>query len=147
MATSNHTAETKSRLNTCWKTNLDWDLYSDKVRYLQNIIVNNGKSIFRKSFFYCQVCNKIGKAMSMPPTAVLSGLSIIVSFMLAHSTVQVEGTQWKEPVIMWLTIGMPTRSSKSSLFRYFLELLCSTCSKANVTGKWKIGLLMSNNKC
>ena len=37
-------------------------------------------------------------AMSMPPTAVMSGLMINVSFMLAHSYVKVEGTQWMEPV-------------------------------------------------
>ena len=94
--------------------------------------------------------------MSMPPTAVLSGLSTIVSFMLAHSTVQVEGTQWREPVILWLTIGMPTASSKSSLFHYFFELLRSTRSKCNrkdIHPSWtveessfeKMGLLMSNN--
>ena len=53
--------------------------------------------------------------MSMPPTAVINGLMIIVSFLLAHSYVNVEDTQWMEPVILWMTIGMPIGSGKSSL--------------------------------
>lgn len=44
--------------------------------------------------------------MSMPSTAVLSGLVILMSFMLAHSKVNVDGTEWSEPVILWVTIGM-----------------------------------------
>ena len=61
--------------------------------------------------------------MSMPSTAVLSGLMVIMSFMLAHSNVDVHRTEWMEPVILWVSIGMPTGSGKSSLFNYFMGLL------------------------
>ncbi len=66
--------------------------------------------------------------MSMPPTAVITGLTSIMSFMLAHSSVLVE---WSEPVIVWISIGMPTGSGKSSLFNYFLGPLCDTRKKCN----------------
>ena len=69
--------------------------------------------------------------MSMPPTAVSTGLMVIVSFMLAHSHVNVEGTQWMEPVVLWVTIGMPTGSGKSSLFNCFLGLLRDVRLKFN----------------
>ena len=35
----------------------------------------------------------------------------------------VDGTDWVEPVILWLTVVMPTGSGKSSVFRYVLKLL------------------------
>ncbi len=34
----------------------------------------------------------------MAPTAVISGLTSIMSFMLAPSTVFVDGTEWSEPL-------------------------------------------------
>lgn len=94
--------------------------------------------------------------MSMPPTAVLSGLMIIISFFLAHSDVQVEGTLWKEPVILWVSIGMPTGSGKSSLFTYFINLLSklrAKCNRKEVHPSWtveessfeKMGALMAKN--
>ena len=66
--------------------------------------------------------------MSMPSTAVLSGLMIIMSFMLSHSNISVE---WVEPVILWVSIGMPTASGKSSLFNYFLGLLRDVRKRCN----------------
>ena len=94
--------------------------------------------------------------MSMPATAVLSGLMIIMSFMLSHSNVSVDGTQWMEPVILWVSIGMPTGSGKSSLFNYFLGLLRDVrkrCNRKDVHPTWtveessfeKMGALMANN--
>ena len=95
--------------------------------------------------------------MSMPPTAVLSGLMIIVSFLLAHSDVQVEGQLWKEPVILWVSIVMPTGSGKSSLFAYFLTLLRKVrgkCNRKDIYPSWTVeessfenmGALMSYNE-
>ena len=60
--------------------------------------------------------------MRVPPTSVLSGLLIFISFLLAHSVVEMEGTKWVEPVNLWITVGMPTGSGKSSLFNFFLNL-------------------------
>ena len=95
--------------------------------------------------------------MSMPATAIISGLMIIVSFMLAHSYVNVEGTQWMEPVILWTTIGMPTGSGKSSLFNNFLGLLSDVrlkCGRKDIHPSWtvegssfeKMGALIANNE-
>ena len=50
----------------------------------------------------------------MPLTAVLAGLQIVTSFCMSHSVVQVEGTDWIEPVLLWLSICMPTGMGKSS---------------------------------
>ena len=94
--------------------------------------------------------------MSMPSTAVLSGLVIITSFILAHSNVTVDGTEWSEPVILWVTIGMPTGSGKSSLFNYFLGLLRDVrqkCNRKDIHPPWtveessfkKMGALMAGN--
>lgn len=94
--------------------------------------------------------------MSMPPEAVLSGLITLVSFMLSHSNVEVAGTQWSEPVIVWIAIGMPTGSGKSSLFTFLLGLLREVrdlCKKKEMHQSWtveeasfeKMGALMAEN--
>ena len=91
----------------------------------------------------------------MPATAILSGLLILVGFMLAHGKVEVVGTEWVEPVIMWISIGMPTGSGKSTVFNYLLGLLRSVrerCCK-DIDPPWtveeasfeKMGALMAEN--
>ena len=49
-----------------------------------------------------QACRQFGTAISMPPVAVLAGLLMIISFSMSHSCVVVEGTDWLEPVILWI---------------------------------------------
>ena len=44
--------------------------------------------------------------MSISPTAVLGGLTLLGGFFLSHSTVSTEENDWTEPVILWLSIGM-----------------------------------------
>ena len=94
--------------------------------------------------------------MSMPPEAILSGLLALISFMLAHSKVQVVDTQWSEPVIVWIAIGMPTGSGKSSLFTFLLGLLRNvrqSCNRKDIHLSWtveeasfeKMGALMAEN--
>ena len=51
----------------------------------------------------------------MPPTAVLAGLVLITSYSMSHSVAEVEGTDWLEPVLVWLSICMSTGSGKSAL--------------------------------
>ena len=68
----------------------------------------------------------------MPPTAVLSGLLVVTAFCLSHASISVPGTEWVEPVLLWISIGMPTGSGKSPLYKFLLGLL----RKARV----KIGL-------
>lgn len=43
--------------------------------------------------------------------------------MLSHYqlTVKIPDTDWAEPVLLWLTVAMPTGSGKSTLFCYFYK--------------------------
>lgn len=67
----------------------------------------------------------MGKAISIPATAVLFGLLVNVSFSMSHCSVEVEGTDWIEPVL-WISICMPTGSGKTSLYGYLKRLVDST---------------------
>ena len=58
-----------------------------------------------------------------PAVAVLAGLLLIVSYSMSHSVVAVDGTDWIEPVLLWLSICMPTGSGKSSLCKYLRKLV------------------------
>ena len=62
----------------------------------------------------------------MPPTAVLAGLIFIVSFSMSHSVVNVEDMDWNEPVLVWLSICMPTGCGKFSLYKYLHRLVNDT---------------------
>ena len=61
--------------------------------------------------------------MSMPVAAVLAGLLLIVSFTMSHSVVEVEGTDWVEPVLLWISVCMPTGTGKSSLCKFLWKLI------------------------
>lgn len=92
----------------------------------------------------------------MPATAVLGGLMFICGYFLAHSIVEVPGTSWCEPVVLWLSIGMPTGSCKSSLFKLLVQLVADTrkhCKLDDRNPAWtfdeatfeKMGALMAEN--
>ena len=55
--------------------------------------------------------------------AVAAGLLLTVGFAMSHSTVQVEGNDWVEPVILWISICMPTGSGKSGLCKFLKSLV------------------------
>ena len=59
----------------------------------------------------------------MPATAVLAGLLLIVSFSMSHSVVELEGTDWVEPVLLWISVCMPTGTGKSSLCKFLRTLV------------------------
>ena len=42
----------------------------------------------------------------MPPTAVLSGLMILTGYCTSHATVSVPGTEWEEPILVWISVGL-----------------------------------------
>ena len=76
--------------------------------------------------------------------------------MLSPATVHVPGTEWFEPVLMWLTVCMPTGSGKSTLFRHLyglLERVRDLCHVHDDDPVWvvgdasfeKMGALMSDN--
>ena len=92
----------------------------------------------------------------MPSVAVLAGLILIVSFSMSHSTVAVEGTDWIEPVLLWISVCMPTGSGKSSLCKYLRKLVEDARSNNGLEENkpsWflddqsfeKMGALMSDN--
>ena len=79
-----------------------------------------------------------------------------MSFFLSHSVISVQGTDWFEPVIVWLTVGMPTGCGKSSIFKYLLRLLALTRKRLRIPDSapsWsldeatfeKMGALMNDN--
>ena len=91
----------------------------------------------------------------MSPSAVLAGLLITVSFCMSHSVVEVEDTDWMEPVILWMAICMPTGMGKSSLCKYLRKLVREVQTRCGVdaTSSWlgddqsfeKLGELMNAN--
>ena len=70
-----------------------------------------------------QKCEQAAQAIGMPPTALLAGLLMIVGFAMSHSVVEVEGTDWMEPVLLWLSVCMPTGSGKSSLCKLLRQIV------------------------
>ena len=92
----------------------------------------------------------------MPPTAVLSGYVILTFYMLSPSVVTAPGTSWEEPVFVCLTIGMPTGSGKSVLFKHvdsLLQTIRTECGLTNEDPSWtfddatfeKMGVMMFEN--
>ena len=91
----------------------------------------------------------------MAPSAVLSGLILIVSFCMSHSVVEVEGTDWLEPVLLWIAICMPTGMGKSSLYKFLRKIIreAQALCKLENTTSWlsddqsfeKMGDLMFHN--
>ena len=55
------------------------------------------------SMFCTQTGLLSSSSISMPPTAVLGGLVFITSYLMSHSVVEMEGTDWLEPVLVWLS--------------------------------------------
>ena len=72
--------------------------------------------------------------MNMPPLAVLAGLLLIVGFAMSHSVVEIEGTGWVEPVLLWISICMPTGSGKSSLCKYLRRIVHDAQSACGLDG-------------
>lgn len=54
-------------------------------------------------------------------------------YVLSPSVVQVPGTDWTEPVLVWLSIAMPTGSGKSTLFRHIYNVLRGVRSKCIIS--------------
>ena len=81
-----------------------------------------GKSSCKLPF---QGCQQVGKAMSVPPAAVLGGVLIITSFVMSPAIVKVPGTNWVETVLVWLMISMPTGSSKTTMYQFLRDILQS----------------------
>jgi len=81
-----------------------------------------------------QGCKQVGKSMSVSPSAVLAGLIILTSFVVSPAVIKVPGTDWMEPILIWLTISMPTGSRKTTIYQFLLKLLREIRQKANCSG-------------
>ena len=68
----------------------------------------------------------------------------------------IPGTDWSEPILLWVAVGMPTGSGKSSLFKYLLSIIQKVRSKKGLNNSdpsWqleeatfeKMGVMMSQN--
>ena len=103
-----------------------------------------------------QGINQLAKSLDVPPSAVLSGLLLNISYCLSHCEIAVPGTEWVEPSMLWVTICMPTGSGKTPLFGFLTALLNKVRSKYKLTSTdpaWraddvsfeKLGDMMANN--
>ena len=63
----------------------------------------------------------------------------ITGFLLSPSVVHVNGTDWKEPVILWECVCMPTGSGKSPFCAYMNKLLHSIKETVKNPLPWQIG--------
>lgn len=72
--------------------------------------------------------------MSVPPSAILSGLLVLTSFVISPAVVEVPGTDWVEPALIWLTISMPTGSRKTTVYQFLRALLQDIRQNAKCTG-------------
>ena len=77
--------------------------------------------------------------MSVPPSSILSGLLILTSFILSPTVVEVPGTDWVEPALIWLTVSMPTGSRKTTVYQFLRRLLKDIRGKARCTGTFACG--------
>ena len=48
---------------------------------------------------------------------------------MSHSVVEVEGTDWAEPVLLWISVVMPTGMGKSPLCKFLRKIV--TTARAN----------------
>lgn len=83
--------------------------------------------------FVIQGCKQIGRAIDMPPDAILSGILLLMSFFMSHCVIKVPGTVWIEPAILWIAITMPTGSGKTPLFIFLTSILQKVRSKLKLT--------------
>ena len=57
--------------------------------------------------FYSQICFMFAKGMKQRESTVLLGILTMISFCVGHALIKVN-TFWKEPVIFWLAVVLPT---------------------------------------
>ena len=68
-------------------------------------------------------CGQIGKALGVPPDAILAGLITLSSFFLSPAQVCVPTTSWTEPVLVWIVISMFTGSRKTTIYKFLARII------------------------
>lgn len=71
--------------------------------------------------------------MCSPPIAVLGGLITLTSYLVSPAVVQVPNTEWSGRALVWLSINMPTGSTKSALYQYLHSILIRVRGKCSYT--------------
>ena len=141
MATSR---ETRQRLEKCWSLELDWNLFPDSLKEvkLASSLTRVSFPIINYKILCLQGCFQVSTALCIPPVAVLGGLVTLTSYVISPSVVQVPGTEWREPVLVWLSINMPTGSSKSSLYQFLNSIITKVRKECGCTSRdpaWLLG--------
>lgn len=73
---------------------------------------------------------------------MLGGLLSVTSYVISPAIIQVSGTDWCEPALVWLSINMPTGSTKSALYQYLQNLVVQirkTCGYGARDPVWLLG--------
>ena len=73
---------------------------------------------------------------------VLGGLVILASYVQSPTVVNVPGTEWSERALVWLSINMPTGSTKSALYQYLhgiVGLVREKCGYRPHDPAWLLG--------
>ena len=87
------------------------------------------------------------KSMSVPPGAILGGLTILTSFVISPTVVTVPNTDWEEATLLWLTIRMPTGSRKSTVYQFLGKLLHDIRIKAGCKGMLMYNFITVKQMC
>ena len=89
-----------------------------------------------------QGCFQVGKALCIHPVGVLGGLVILTSYVQSPAVVCVPGTEWSERALVWLSVNMPTGSTKSALYQYLhgiVNRVREKCSYQSHDPAWLLG--------
>ena len=116
--------ETRQRLERCWSWILTGLCIQKIYKWYDSIIFVN--MLFYNNFRASKI------AMNITP-CVLTCFLVIGTYVLSSATVKVTGTYWSEPVLLWMTVVMPTGSGKSTLCRYLFSLVQKIQSLINIT--------------
>ena len=64
---------------------------------------------------------------------MLGGLVTLTSYMMSPAIVRVPGTEWSERALVWLSINMPTGSTKSALYQYLHTIIIRVRERCGYT--------------
>ena len=57
----------------------------------------------------------------------------LTSYMMSPAIVRVPGTEWSERALVWLSINMPTGSTKSALYKYLHTIIIHVRERCGYT--------------
>ena len=84
--------------------------------------------IYKSQMYILYPLQNINVVSTGPKYAPYSSSSWIVS--MSHSIVKVDGSELCEPVLLWISICMPTGCAKSSLYSYLHKLVNKAWKKS-----------------